>query len=572
MATASKINCGPCHVENLTKEADVWCIECEEGLCQECMNFHKRMKYSRNHKTVGVSSYEGNKRLISNISLQCENHEEVLDLFCPNHLIPCCAKCVSTDHSNCVGIISLQSAIKNETLNSKCEDLQNTLEITHLDFKNLISNRKSNLEMIKQQKDKIKQYFVNFREELLTKFDNLQREALSELTPFENNEEQNIRNLVTELESREIEIDKMKETEKIIVECASVEQAFVKKLNIRENISKQQQYLSDILEGEALLETAIMCEEKATVSSIFSDVNSLLNININKTKPDVKLATVSHSNVIAQTASGYLPNLKDIQLEYEGQIDIPYTAYLFGRNVSNVVNISSSRLAMCDSNSELFVLDHRKMVLEDCDVSGSPWDVVLIDDTTLAATYPQESVIKLVSADSFLHIKSLGLTGKGRGLCFTGKRLVVGVNGKEIQFLDLDGQINWSFSVEERGSVGLSYLHFDNGHIYCSDYQTHTLQCFDVKGNIVWEFQNQCFLKSPRGICSDQYGNIFVVGLESNNIVSITRNGNFGEELCNLSNEVKKPKCICFNKINQRLYISNETGETIAVYQVIYYK
>jgi hypothetical protein len=38
----------------------------------------------------------------------------------------------------------------------------------------------------------------------------------------------------------------MKETEKIIVECASVEQAFVKKLNIRENISKQQQYLSDI--------------------------------------------------------------------------------------------------------------------------------------------------------------------------------------------------------------------------------------------------------------------------------------------------------------------------------------
>jgi hypothetical protein len=96
----------------------------------------------------------------------------------------------------------------------------------------------------------------------------------------------------------------MKETEKIIVECASVEQAFVKKLNIRKNISKQQQYLSDILEGEALLETAIMCEERATVSSIFSDVNGLLNININKTKPDVKLATVSHSDVIAQTASG----------------------------------------------------------------------------------------------------------------------------------------------------------------------------------------------------------------------------------------------------------------------------
>jgi hypothetical protein len=57
---------------------------------------------------------------------------------------------------------------------------------------------------------------------------------------------------------------------------------------------------------------------------------------------------------------------------------------------------------MCDSNSELLVLDHRKMMFEDCDVSGSPWDVVLINDTTLAATYPQENVIKLVSADSFL--------------------------------------------------------------------------------------------------------------------------------------------------------------------------
>lgn len=559
-------------MEGLTKEAEMWCIECEEGLCQECMNFHKRMKYSRKHKTVDVSSYEGNKELISNTSLQCENHEEVLDLFCPNHLFPCCAKCVSTDHANCMGIISLQSAIKNETLNSKCDDLRNTLENTHLNFKNLISNRKSNLEMIKQQKDKIKQYLLNFREELLTKFDNLEREALSELTPFENNEEQNIRKLVTELESREIEIDKMKKTEKVIVEYASVEQAFVKKLNIRENISKQQQYLSDILEGKSVLETEIICEERATVSSIFSDVNSLLNININKTKPDVKLVTVSHSDVVAQIASGYLPNLKDIQLEYEGQIDIPYTAYLFGRNVSNIANISSSQIAVCDSNSELLVLDHRKMVLKDFDVTGSPWDVVIIDDTTLAATFPQKNVIKLVSADSFLHIRTLGLTGKGRGLCFTGERLVVGVNGKEIQFLDLDGQINSSFSVEERESVGLSYLHFDNGHIYCSDYQSNALQCFDVKGNIIWEFQNPSCLKSPRGICSDQYGNLFVVGLKSNNIVSITRNGKFGGELLNLSNEVKKPKCICFDKIKKRLYISNETGETIAVYQVIYYK
>jgi hypothetical protein len=55
--TSRNILCGICEVQHITKDADQWCPECDEGLCFECDNHHKVSKATRNHGVITIENY-----------------------------------------------------------------------------------------------------------------------------------------------------------------------------------------------------------------------------------------------------------------------------------------------------------------------------------------------------------------------------------------------------------------------------------------------------------------------------------------------------------------------------------
>jgi hypothetical protein len=57
----------------MTKYADQWCPECEEGLCFECDNHHKVSKATRNHSVITIENYHKLPSCISEIGNHCEN-------------------------------------------------------------------------------------------------------------------------------------------------------------------------------------------------------------------------------------------------------------------------------------------------------------------------------------------------------------------------------------------------------------------------------------------------------------------------------------------------------------------
>ena len=55
MATSRNILCGTCEAQHITKHADRWCPECDEGLCSECENkVHKIAKATSNHGVLPI--------------------------------------------------------------------------------------------------------------------------------------------------------------------------------------------------------------------------------------------------------------------------------------------------------------------------------------------------------------------------------------------------------------------------------------------------------------------------------------------------------------------------------------
>jgi hypothetical protein len=57
MATSRNVLCGICEAQHITKYADQWCFECDEGLCSDCENHHNISKSSRNHGVISIDNY-----------------------------------------------------------------------------------------------------------------------------------------------------------------------------------------------------------------------------------------------------------------------------------------------------------------------------------------------------------------------------------------------------------------------------------------------------------------------------------------------------------------------------------
>ena len=77
--------CGICDMRHISKPSEVWCPQCEEGLCTECIEHHSLVKLSRNHTTIPIEEYQKLPSYVLEIKEHCDEHHEKFDLYCKEH-------------------------------------------------------------------------------------------------------------------------------------------------------------------------------------------------------------------------------------------------------------------------------------------------------------------------------------------------------------------------------------------------------------------------------------------------------------------------------------------------------
>ena len=50
--------CAICDIRQISKSSEVWCPDCEEGICAECIEYHSLVKLSRGHTTIPISEFQ----------------------------------------------------------------------------------------------------------------------------------------------------------------------------------------------------------------------------------------------------------------------------------------------------------------------------------------------------------------------------------------------------------------------------------------------------------------------------------------------------------------------------------
>jgi len=181
------------------KPASMYCVQCRQNYCDQCSQYHRKMKISSSHTQVDIGkelkSAEMASKLCANV---CEQHKgKEIELFCRKCNVAVCMVCVITAHRT-----------------HDCSDI----EAVSRDLRKLVLSDSSKISELWRNTDEVLQRLEKEKNELMRRFagvaDEINTAAEQLIAAVENDR----RKLLAEIESIETKQIKQLETAKQEVE------------------------------------------------------------------------------------------------------------------------------------------------------------------------------------------------------------------------------------------------------------------------------------------------------------------------------------------------------------------
>lgn len=119
--------CDPCQRGRISEEASLYCIECSECLCEDCVK-HLRNKSSSNHRLCKLEEgrdVSGKLGYINKVT-KCKEHEtKNVKYLCKEHDQLCCNECATLAHRQCQQLVSIE---KEQSKDVDLTDAANNLQ------------------------------------------------------------------------------------------------------------------------------------------------------------------------------------------------------------------------------------------------------------------------------------------------------------------------------------------------------------------------------------------------------------------------------------------------------------
>jgi hypothetical protein len=267
--SSSPTFCGMCDIRHISKPSEVWCPQCEECICTECLEHHSLVKLSRNHTTIPIAEYQKLPLYVLEINELCSEHQEKFNLYCKEHNCPCCRICMLENHRDCKEVTVLENIIKNVKTSNMFNEIEQLIDELIETIEKIRQNRETNTSAVKEQKILVENEIQELRTKIDKHLDKLQESLMKELTEAEKQVTKETRELLVSLDEKQT---KLTEYQTNIV-------------NIKMYASDLQTYLA-VKQIEKEVETQDRC------------LQSLVNSDrLNQTKLSYKIDSHQHSNV-----------------------------------------------------------------------------------------------------------------------------------------------------------------------------------------------------------------------------------------------------------------------------------
>ncbi|CAG2202575.1 unnamed protein product [Mytilus edulis] len=510
MASSKPILCGPCHKGEVTTKADIWCYNCDEGLCSTCLSHHKRFRATCDHKTIDIKSY---KPSIQTIKTECDKHGQQLNLYCPSHLMPCCDECISTVHSKCTGIKSLAGVVDKTKIEKSKETVETDIHSILNVLETIINNKSKNIKTGENQIVSIKKSIKRIRQEINKHLDHLEKKLCQETDTIWNQEKSTATDFISEIEGKKKNLKEMKEHLQTVTTHTSKLQSFLGVHQIDQQVHQCQRYVEDLENDERTKEVDIKMKQNDEIEKILSKLESLESLGeviVIKTEVamNIEISVGTEPQVPLQEQS----NINNMTMNIETKIEINIK-----KDISDMICLMDGRVIVVESVVKLTYL------------------LLMINQNTIAITYPNEKAIKIFNMENETVTKVITLDKLCYGLSFSNNSLAVGLEKDEIRIIDLEG---------------------------------NTLKSIQVESKQIWKYTQD--LESPEGLCTDTYGNIIVADYYSDRIIVISKDGQNSKVLISEEDGLENPKCICFKHNECSGFICDDSSNYLTKFNLTY--
>ncbi|XP_071142798.1 uncharacterized protein [Mytilus edulis] len=270
----------------------------------------------------------------------------------------------------------------------------------------------------------------------------------------------------------------------------------------------------------------------------------------------------------------------------------------FGR-ITGIAATIKGNVLLCDYvKKNLILVDPLGIVLHKLDVDSEPYDLAITSQNIGYITQPNSRTVLQIDPDRMMVlfkatcdelnttvfcVSAVSNTGRDfpknvpcyLGVNKHGMSYKVPVNYENISLTD----------VTKYPKIGTRAVKFhvmdEHTYLSCIGGQNYITTYNDVLHNQQGIVADITTMDTPTDICSDDYGHIYISGQGSNNIHRLTyslkdKRYYTIEQVCKVldipldsHHGIKEPVALCFNQDYSKLYIANEWGKSILVFDVV---
>ena len=251
--------------------------------------------------------------------------------------------------------------------------------------------------------------------------------------------------------------------------------------------------------------------------------------------------------------------------------------------ITGCVYMPDGNIILCDwVNLNVKLLDKSFTPQDSLRLQHYPWNISMINDTTIITTLPDQPGQKLQFVELTpsltlgralqLDKQCYGAWVHGRDIYVTCHRGGHGCEG-EMRILDENGKLRKRLGVNQDNTFMFARPYYitvsaKSKNIFVSDANQNTLTCLKTDGTIIFQYKDP-ELQGPMGVAVDEQDNVIVCGADSNNIHIVTNDGKKHSVFLTSKDGISNPHSVAYRQTDQTLIIGCYNSNNLHVVQCV---
>ncbi|XP_021380208.1 tripartite motif-containing protein 45-like [Mizuhopecten yessoensis] len=543
--------CVPCQRREGTKiPAQFWCKTNESFFCESCkVDLHDNIHVGCD--IVDMTAFE-NLQLRQNTSYKrCDNHKKKISFYCEDHKSLGCSKCIIVDHRNCDNVSTTEDYCEKLNSSSQLEERKTFLQQGADDMESMIKDFYLRQQNIADDKDAVLKSIDDLQERMVKRIREMKKEITDDVITAYKQERENLKVSTQKCERLQVAIQNT---------LASSTTA----LQRNDHMDTIRLYQK----GEAELEA---CKDLVKEMQM-----SLSTVSI-KHEIDSDVTSLYFGKIVVQKQRRHCPGvaalgkpLSQCKVKEIRKVNIKCPSDQLDCISRGVVYFPDGRIVVGDiNNKRIKLINDAGDVVDELKFDGYPWDLCMVDNTTVAAAIESAGGIQVVTVTpSKLTLSSvLNKTKKYYGITYRDDEFIV-TTGSEVCSVKRDGTTKTLYRYT--GYVYALSHDSKDGQLFIAHYTASTGSTVIGRlstDNKYTDVLKVGVVKYACGVDVDMEGNVYVCGFISNNVVQMSGDGTNVRELLRAADGITQPLAI--SVCGDKLVVTYKSSQSIQVFQLV---